>query len=73
MFYLYTLYVPVSTPLTPNPGPAACPQPAYSLYSTDSEDQVMKLIYSRLMMRMNQRGTQRSDTVLQGSLISKKA
>ncbi|KAI3366259.1 hypothetical protein L3Q82_009727, partial [Scortum barcoo] len=31
------------TPLNPNPGPAACPQPAYSLYSTDSEDQVTSL------------------------------
>nr|XP_046238713.1 uncharacterized protein ccdc14 [Scatophagus argus] len=26
-----------------NPGPALCPEPAYSLYSTDSEDQVTSL------------------------------
>lgn len=50
-----TLLIPISTlwalmpccaPLTctirgtPNPAPAACLEPAYSLYSTDSEDQV---------------------------------
>ncbi|XP_039649651.1 coiled-coil domain-containing protein 14 isoform X2 [Perca fluviatilis] len=29
--------------VTPKPGPAACPEPAYSLYSTDSEDQVTSL------------------------------
>ncbi|XP_071321140.1 uncharacterized protein ccdc14 [Trachinotus anak] len=29
--------------VSPHPGPAACPEPAYSLYSTDSEDQVTAL------------------------------
>ncbi|XP_078099427.1 uncharacterized protein ccdc14 [Sander vitreus] len=29
--------------VSPKPGPAACPEPAYSLYSTDSEDQVTSL------------------------------
>lgn len=45
--------VPVSALLTVvfratlNPGTAPCPEPAYSLYSTDSEDQVMKADRSR--------------------------
>ncbi|XP_044043845.1 coiled-coil domain-containing protein 14 isoform X2 [Siniperca chuatsi] len=34
---------PARRRVTPNPGPAACPEPAYSLYSTDSEDQVISL------------------------------
>ncbi|XP_027142291.1 coiled-coil domain-containing protein 14 isoform X2 [Larimichthys crocea] len=34
---------PVRRRVTPNPGPAAGPEPAYSLYSTDSEDQVTSL------------------------------
>ncbi|XP_074520318.1 uncharacterized protein ccdc14 isoform X2 [Halichoeres trimaculatus] len=29
--------------IPPNPAPSACPEPAYSLYSTDSEDQVTAL------------------------------
>eukprot|EP00064_Thunnus_orientalis_P015508 superscaffoldBa00002884_g15562 len=34
---------PARRRVTPNPVPAACPEPAYSLYSTDSEDQVTNL------------------------------
>ncbi|KAM7365253.1 hypothetical protein PAMP_016197 [Pampus punctatissimus] len=34
---------PARRRVTPNPGPASCPEPAYSLYSTDSEDQVTTL------------------------------
>lgn len=48
--------------VTSNPRPAASPEPAYSLYSTDSEDQVVSLpsvqkiweeILSGIMMQMN--------------------
>ncbi|XP_030265754.1 coiled-coil domain-containing protein 14 isoform X2 [Sparus aurata] len=34
---------PARRQVTPNPAPAACLEPAYSLYSTDSEDQVTSL------------------------------
>lgn len=34
---------PVKRRVPPNPAPSACPEPAYSLYSTDSEDQVTSL------------------------------
>uniref|UniRef100_UPI0037E7F742 coiled-coil domain-containing protein 14 n=1 Tax=Semicossyphus pulcher TaxID=241346 RepID=UPI0037E7F742 len=34
---------PAKRRVPPNPGPASCPEPAYSLYSTDSEDQVTSL------------------------------
>lgn len=34
---------PVKRRVPPNPAPSACPEPAYSLYSTDSEDQVTAL------------------------------
>ncbi|XP_045909005.1 coiled-coil domain-containing protein 14 [Micropterus dolomieu] len=49
--------------VTPNPGPAACPEPAYSLYSTDSEDQVTYL----------HKGLDRCAALLGGILQAEKA
>lgn len=42
IFLIYT-YVPFSTPS--NPGAAVRTEPAYSLYSTDSEDQVRRVAW----------------------------
>lgn len=49
--------------MTPNPGPASGPQPAYSLYSTDSEDQVTSL----------HKGLDRCAALLSGILQAEKA
>ncbi|XP_037618182.1 coiled-coil domain-containing protein 14-like isoform X2 [Sebastes umbrosus] len=49
--------------LTPNQGPAARPEPAYSLYSTDSEDQVTTL----------HQGLDRCAALLSGILQAEKA
>ncbi|XP_068560742.1 uncharacterized protein [Cebidichthys violaceus] len=48
---------------TPDPGPAACPGPAYSLYSTstDSEEQVMMMM---MMMMMKTQRLQMGDDVI---------
>ncbi|KAG8004715.1 hypothetical protein GBF38_009109 [Nibea albiflora] len=54
---------PVRRRVTPNPGPAAGPEPAYSLYSTDSEGQVTSL----------HKGLDRCAALLSGILQAEKA
>ncbi|CAK6976523.1 cingulin [Scomber scombrus] len=54
---------PTQRRVTPNPGPAACPEPAHSLYSTDSEDQVTTL----------HKGLDRCAALLSGILQAEKA
>ncbi|XP_051283231.1 uncharacterized protein LOC127378442 isoform X2 [Dicentrarchus labrax] len=54
---------PAKRRVTLSPGPTACPEPAYSLYSTDSEDQVTSL----------HKGLDRCAALLSGILQAEKA